>query len=377
LAVVVLLAGAAQTVRGQDTTAPEVASVETETLKEKGQTGWLPIPIFITEPAIGAGFGAALAFFHPRSEDDTEEASLPVMVPASTGHVDDGEKRPPNITGVVAAYTENGTWALGLGHFASWRQDRIRYAGAVAYASVNSSFYLFDLPIDFNLEGGILYQDIKFRLGKSKLFIGGKLSYLDVDADFTLGLHVPPSSFIEGHRSDVGLALQAVYESRDNIFTPNRGRLFEAAAWRHDEALGGNYDYWAFGLKLTSFHPIGERLVLGWRIDLDAVDGQPPFWGYPWISLRGIPAMRYQNRRTGVAEVELRWNLFDRWGVVGFAGTGDTDGNIPAFETEDDIIAGGVGGRWLFKPEMGLWVGVDIARGPERTAYYIQVGQAW
>ena len=121
----------------------------------------------------------------------------------------------------------------------------------------------------------------------------------------------------------------------------------------------------------------GERFVLGWRIDLDAVDGRPPFWGYPWVTLRGVPAMRYQNERTGVAEVELRWNIFDRWAVLGFVGSGDTDGDIPAFDTEDDIVAGGVGGRWLFKPEMGLWVGVDIAQGPERTAYYIQIGHAW
>jgi hypothetical protein len=63
--------------------------------------------------------------------------------------------------------------------------------------------------------------------------------------------------------------------------------------------------------------------------------------------------------------------------VVGFFGKGAVDGDDPRFETKSDIVAGGVGGRYLFKPEMGLWVGVDIARGPERTAFYIQVGQAW
>ena len=34
-------------------------------------------------------------------------------------------------------------------------------------------------------------------------------------------------------------------------------------------------------------------------------------------------------------------------------------------------------GRFLFKPEENLWVGIDVARGPEDTYFYIQVGQAW
>ena len=41
------------------------------------------------------------------------------------------------------------------------------------------------------------------------------------------------------------------------------------------------------------------------------------------------------------------------------------------------IVAGGIGGRWLFRPKDSLWVGVDIATGPEDTYAYIQVGHAW
>jgi hypothetical protein len=63
--------------------------------------------------------------------------------------------------------------------------------------------------------------------------------------------------------------------------------------------------------------------------------------------------------------------------MIGFFGKGATDGDIPIFEIEDDIYAGGVGGRFLFKPDENLWVGIDIARGTEDTYWYIQVGQAW
>ena len=54
----------------------------------------------------------------------------------------------------------------------------------------------------------------------------------------------------------------------------------------------------------------------------------------------------------------------------------DTSDEIPD-QDESGIVAGGIGGRWLFRPKDSLWVGVDIATGPEDTYAYIQVGHAW
>jgi hypothetical protein len=159
--------------------------------------------------------------------------------------------------------------------------------------------------------------------------------------------------------------------------TPDRGQFIELVAWRYDEALAGDYNYWEGEFKVLSFHEFSERFVLGFRLDIDAVDGDPPLWSYPWISLRGVPALRYQNEVAGVLETELRWNIFTRWAVVGFVGVGATRGDTRVYEDESGIVAGGVGGRYLFRPQDSLWVGVDIAKGPEDTYAYIQVGHAW
>ena len=223
----------------------------------------------------------------------------------------------------------------------------------------------------------MLYQDLKFRIGKSNFFLGGKLSALTTNVFVDVGEENPFLDLIDRDVNDVGLALQGIFDTRDNTMTPNRGLLVEANAWRHDDAIGGDYDYWKGKLKLTSFHHLTDRFVLGWRVEGEAVDGRPPFWAYPWISLRGIPALRYQNERTGVVEIEGRYNLAERWGVVAFVGRGRSRGDNPAFDVEEKILAGGVGGRWLFKPDENLWIGIDVARGPEDTYWYIQVGQAW
>jgi hypothetical protein len=76
-------------------------------------------------------------------------------------------------------------------------------------------------------------------------------------------------------------------------------------------------------------------------------------------------------------ESEGRFNITDRWAVLGFLGAGAVYGDDPGFETEDDIYAGGVGGRYHFLPDEGLWLGVDVAHGPEDWYWYISIGQAW
>jgi hypothetical protein len=382
----ILSTAATPVTAAEATSQPATSTVETEDgeeepkKKRKKSFPVIPIPIFVTEPAIGYGLGAAVGYFHERKSD--EESNAEGIAPAYTTGTPPGSgrgkesKRPPTITGVAAAYTDKGTWAAGVGHSASWKRDTIRYQGMLAYANINSTFFFLNTPFDFNLKGGILYQNIRFRLGKGNFFLGGKLSYFNAEGEFTLG-EGAPDGFLERDVADGGLAFQAVWDTRDNTMTPDDGQYFEAVLWRYDDVLGGEYNYWKGQFKLLSFHQFAKQFVLGFRLDVDAVDGEPPLWAYPWISIRGIPALRYQNEVAGVIETELRWNIFERWAVLGFIGVGATRGDTRRYEDESGIVAGGVGGRWLFRPEDSLWVGVDIATGPEDTYAYIQVGHAW
>jgi len=370
--------------RGSEPT--EIADTTEETpdedgVKKKKKKSFpiIPIPIFITEPAIGYGLGAAVGYFHPRRGDaEGAESMSPAFTtgtpPGKTS--DDESKPPPVITGIAAAYTEKGSWGAGVGHMNNWKQDGIRYSGAIGYVNIESTFFFFDRPFDFNLKGGLTAQDLKFRIARSDFFVGVKWLYINAKGEFKFGEDLPVN-FPEINRADSGLAFVATWETLDNTMTPDEGQRFELEAWRYDEAIGGDYEYWKVSFKALTFHPFAKRFVLGLRLDVDAIDGRPPLWGYPWITLRGIPALRYQNEKTGVIEAELRWNIFDRWAILGFVGAGATRGDTLRYEDESGVVAGGIGGRWLMRPQDELWVGVDIAAGPEDTYAYIQVGHAW
>jgi hypothetical protein len=348
--------------------------------KKEPQKGpsFIPIPIFITEPAIGYGLGAALAYFHPTKDGEAGGSLAPGLTTSTASATGKRQKVPPTISGIAAAYTDKGTWGVGLGHSASWAKDTIRYSGVIGYANVVSEFWFLNRPFEFTLAGAVLTQDIKFRLGKGNFFLGGKLSWLDTDVKVKVDIDDVPIDLSDREVQDLGLALQAAYEGRDNMMTPNSGQYVHLTAWKYFESQFSDFAYLKAGLDVQSFHPLAaDKLVLGLRLKLDAVDGEPPFWAYPWITLRGVAALRYQNERTAVIDSELRWNFAERWAAVGFLGTGATEGDAPQYVDEKGITAGGIGGRYLYRPQDSLWVGVDLARGPEETIFYIQVGHAW
>jgi hypothetical protein len=349
--------------------------------KDPNRGRFLPIPIFITEPAVGEGFGLALAYFHRKKELPQERK---LASPYSIAHASDEQAPPPTVTGILGAVTNNGTKAAGVGHMNSFRNDQIRFTGALGLADVNSTFYLLDYPFKFNLRGKLVFQETRFRMGDSKLFLGIGLSYLDASSAFRVEIpEEPPLDSLDTFdlfRSDVtnsGLSAKLAWDSRDNTSMPNKGQLFDLALWRYDEFLGGDSDYWDVRLKMLSFHQLTENFVLGGRLEFSAIDGNAPFFAIPWVTLRGIPAMRYQGDRVGVFELEGRYNFSPKWAMIAFAGSGSVSSNLPAIDTEQSIYNYGLGGRFKIFEAQNVWVGIDIAQGPEDTNWYIQVGHAW
>jgi hypothetical protein len=343
---------------------------------EKDRYRLLPMPIFITEPAIGEGLGVALALFHPVKGGKKEDQKL-----ATLDSIDDfahSREAPPVVTGVAGAYTNSRTWAAGVGHSNNWKNDSVRYTGALGAARVNSKIYVANLPLTFSMETTLIFQEMKFRVAGSNFMLGAAFSYMDASNEFGVGQSQSPgSSLVLGDFKNIGFAGEAAYETRDNTMNPHSGQLIELSLWRYDESIGGDYDYWSSSLKALSFHPLTEKFTLGLRLEVSGVDGDVPFFAYPFVKLRGIPALRYQNKKAGAFEAELRYLLAPRWEVSAFAGLGQTSDDIPFFENPDSIYNFGVGGRFNIFRAHNVWVGLDVARGPEDWNWYIQVGHPW
>ena len=87
--------------------------------------------------------------------------------------------------------------------------------------------------------------------------------------------------------------------------------------------------------------------------------------------------MRYQNDRVLVLETEERWDLTGRWSLVGFMGVGKAF--LSAEDFSDRTLAYSVGGGFRYKIArlFKIYAGIDVARGNEDWAVYIQFGHYW
>ena len=338
--------------------------------------GFFPVPIIITEPAIGYGLGAALVFLHDPLSGRVPDGET--FDPQSKDA--EGKLIPPSVSALFGMYTENDTWMAGGVHMGVWKNDNIRYTGALATGSVNIKVYRTimdrELTINTNIEPDILYQGLKFRLAGSRFFAGA--SYLLLDTSTEIGISGLDTSFKKNSR-DAAVILNLEYDSRNTIFTPTDGisSTIEASLFR--EAVGSDTEFEKYKAKIYYFTPMSDTLVLGLRGDIQTIRGDAgdiPFYQYPFVDLRGIPAMRYQGEDVAVAEFELGWNFITRWSVLGFGGAGRTTA-VGASDEITTVYSKGVGLRYFIARRFGTHVGFDVAKGPEDTAFYIQFGHAW
>ncbi|MFC1827779.1 glyceraldehyde-3-phosphate dehydrogenase [Thermodesulfobacteriota bacterium] len=342
--------------------------------------GFLPVPIIITEPAVGYGAGAALLFFHAKKDEPYLEETESNLQEGSDEHE---PRLPPSITGLVGLGTENGTWAAGGFHFGTWKKDSMRYTGGVIYPSVNLSFYgsgnspILENGLDYNLEGWFLLQELIFRLQNSNFFLGPKLIYYNIDSKFEFNkLPIDPWQL---NIKSYGLGLKAVYDSRDNFFTPNTGINADISALYYsvENDLTGSKEYRMIDGTGRFYWQLFSDIILGWRLYGGFSSGDVPFYALPYINLRGIPAMRYQGENVLTTEIETRWNVNERWSLVFFGGVGRTADSLDDFSGSEDRWAGGTGFRYLVARALDLYSGIDFAWGPEDFVFYIQTGSAW
>ena len=335
------------------------------------QQGILPVPIIISDPAVGYGAGLAGVFFH-KDEDQVDEEGVPLVT--------------PSISAVAAAITENDSWFAGGAHLGIWKNDSIHYTGILGYADLNLNFFAGNQNDDFpgfafEIQGTFTNHELLFRLADSNWFLGASYQYLNADLTLLTGIEIPilkelfGKIFLGSERSS-GVSGIIEYNSRDNDFSPTTGQFLRFEALFNREALGGDDDYEAYDATALFWWPM-QSLITGLRLEAEAAHGDTPFYAIPFIDLRGIPSLRYQGEAVSVVETELTWNITNRYAVLGFIGAGWAADTFSELDQSDTIIAKGAGFRYQIARKLGLWSGFDVAVGPEDTVFYIQAGSAW
>lgn len=325
--------------------------------------GFLLVPSIITEPAVGYGALGAAVYFHSSYS---------------------AKKGPPSMSGVLGGGTQNGTWMAGAFHVGYWKRDRIRYMGAVARTYVNIGYYgagliesVEDEPVNLNMDAWLLLQQIKFRVAETNFFIGGRYLLLDTYNTFEIPVEIPEFEGTEFSSTLSEATLVLNYDSRNNVFSPNKGFFIELSGTYSDTWMGSDDLYGRLAVKMIGYFPASKKLMVGIRHESTYSLGDIPFYARPIVSLRGVPLMKYQNNNTTVMEAEVNWNVYKRWNLVGFTGIGNAFSDIESFDKGKTVSSAGAGFRYLMARKFGLQMGMDFAKSTDDFAFYIVFGTSW
>ncbi len=328
--------------------------------------GFLPIPLVVTEPAVGYGGGLAGMFLRPRKAAGEE-----------------GWAR-PDISAVGGLATANGTWAAFGADSSLWIDGRLKTLVAGGTGRANLDFYglgasrsTIDEGVRYslNFSGAVLQANWKLA-PKSPWSVGVRYAYANVNP--TLRDQPVFPNLANAIRTRISAPTAVLeYDSRDNVFTPTRGVYGETSYMASLEDLGATDDFQRFAQVLIGWWPVHRDVTLAARGDYMWSSAATPFFMRPFVQLRGVPAMRYQGDQMASVEVEARWQFHGRWSVVAFGGAGTTRSDTGPFTFTQNVGSGGVGFRYELARKFGLHVGVDVAHSPGTTAFYIQVGNAW
>ncbi|ENT5738095.1 BamA/TamA family outer membrane protein [Salmonella enterica subsp. enterica serovar Newport str. CDC 2009K-1331] len=354
-------------VQAVDLIDPEDGMLDMSRHLQDNPLGFLPVPVVITEPAVGYGGGLFGLFLHGK------------------GTQVDGQFIPPAMTALGGGGTENGTWFVGGGHRRTWQDDHIRYLIAGGYADINLDIYSGDVAgfsrnnaINTETQGYGGTQKLLFRMGDSPVFLGASQFWakMDISAKNNPVIDRVWQRVLGDNSTTSALGFVAEYDTTDNFFWPGQGMALSGEYQFYGHFLGGDYRYDLLTLDGKFFLPLNSIWTLSLAGNyqmLSQQDQHLPPMARPYIKLRGISSYRYQADDVSTLQAQLGWQMTPRWILQGFVGAGSAaDSASDLYNTTE--IAWGTGFRYLIAREYGLHTGIDVAFSDNEQAVYFNVG---
>lgn len=331
---------------------------------DNGDFVWAPLPS--SGPTLGTGGTLGAAWIYK-----TDEASKPSM------------------TGFGVMATSNGTWGGGAVQEHNFNEDRYRLSLSGGYARVRYQFFGtsnetgVSLPI--RLEGTAVIPSALVRV-RDALFVGLRYRYFSAKTKIgseapQLPLDFPSIPDVELDADAPLIGFQALYDTRDNAFNPKSGSMVSLAFELGRNWLGNDFSYERLTVNGAHYFPLSDdgRHVLAVGIYACRVWGDAPFFDLCLFGsdsfLRGYDVGRFIDRAMVASQVEYRWRLWERFGIVSFFGAGGIGRSMGSLK--NGRVSGGVGIRYAVSTRFDVNVGIDYAYGEDGDAIYVRVGEAF
>ena len=342
-------------------------NTEQDTVEQK-RSGWMYLPIIFYTPETKMAGGSAVSYYYRESGSEITSRPSTIM---------------PTLI-----YTQKKQIISQLYADLYWKDETYHLIGAISYTKFPDKFYGIgnntseddeedytpeNVPLLLNFLLKIrqgLYLGVQYGLANSKI--------KDVEED---GLLVAKDILgSEGGRvSGAGVLMN--WDTRNNIYYPSSGSFHQVSSILFNDALGSDYDFNSYNLDSRKYFPLFSSHVLAFQGYINIITGDPPFQMLSLLGgqnlMRGYYTGRYRDKNMIAFQVEHRFPVWWRFGMVGFVGVGDVADKIRNFERRNFKPSVGCGIRYLFNRKEMMNLRLDFGYGKDTSGFYITFLEAF
>ena len=334
---------------------------------QPAKKGWLALPIFFYTPETGFAGGAGGLFY----------SNFTV-----------GENTRSNQLGGAVIYTQNNQLTIGINYQQYFFQDQW-------ILNVNSSYKKFpekywgigphtamDQEEEYTPQEIELNTELRTRVANN-FFLGPCLwfSHQQILCCEQQGQIDYSYLFEDDPIQLFSVGFVCLYDSRDNPFRPNQGAYLLLRPYLIRTELGSTYNFSLIEMDFRQFFSPLQNHVLAWQTHNYVTQGQVPFQYLPRLGgsqmMRGYYEGRFRDKIYASVQAEYRSPVWWKLGGVAFFSLGQVAPNLQQLSTDHLKYAGGMGIRFLFKPEDGVNLRMDIGWSPEDVNIYLNISEAF
>jgi outer membrane protein assembly factor BamA len=329
------------------------------------QSGIYPLPIFFYTPETGFAGGAAAMYIR-------RDSAVPRASSLSANFI--YTQRKQIITSLGGdLYFHNGSSRL-LGDLTFQRYPNKFFGVGNATSELNEETYT---PESFS------FRAVFYRTILTNVFVGPTVRYEHVSLREVDTVGILRFGQIPGSKgsTSTGLGLVANWDSRDNTFAARSGSFYQMSLIFYRRAFGGDHSYVDLLIDTRQFFEMTPGHVLALQVAGEFIGGSAPFqslarFGGPNF-MRGYFEGRYRDKNGVGAQLEYRFPVWWRFGLVGFGGLAQVADQISNLSVGRFWLAGGMGLRFALNPEERISLRLDYGVGNNASGFYINVTEAF
>ena len=166
----------------------------------------------------------------------------------------------------------------------------------------------------------------------------------------------------------LGFGADLTWESRDNIFFPNKGG-YQYFKFLYYAPILANYKFLDFELDVRQYWAIKTDQVIAANFYVRSVTGDTPFYKLPALGgsqrMRGYFYGRYRDDAYMMLQTEYRQYFWRRFGFVVFAGLGNVSDGLLNYNFSTMKYSFGGGLRFKFNKVQKINLRMDIGIGQD------------